>query len=429
MKFTNSFSKTSKDVPSDEQSKNAQLLIRAGYIHKEMAGAYSFTPIGYKTLQNIIRIIREEMNKIGGEEMFMTTLQDSNLYKKTDRWDDKKVDIWFKTKLKNDTEIGMGFTHEEDITNIATRFINSYKDLPKMAYQFQNKFRNETRAKSGIMRTREFIMKDLYSFAKDEAQHNEIYEKVSEAYVNIFKRLGIGGKTHKTFASGGSFAKYSHEFQTVCEAGEDEVYVCDRLGIAINKEVYNDEVLKDLGISQGEVRVEVTSEVGNIFSLGTKFSSALNLKYKDHDGLDQEVIMGSYGIGPARVMGVMCELMSDEVGLVWPHEVAPYALHLVSLHKEVGDEVYNYALDIYEKLIQNNVEVIWDDRTGHGTGEKLGDADLIGIPMRVLVSAKTILEDSVEIKERLQNKNLDQKRSAGEIIKTEVFLKSYMEVC
>lgn len=423
MKFTQSFSKTSKDVPSDEQSKNAKLLIRAGYIHKELAGVYSFTPLGFKTLQNIIRIIREEMNKVEAEEMFMTTLQDPELYKKTDRWDDKNVDIWFKTKLKNDTEIGMGFTHEEDITNIATRFISSYKDLPKMAYQFQNKFRNETRAKSGIMRTREFIMKDLYSFAKDVAEHEVIYNKVSDAYVNIFKRLGIGDKTHKTFASGGSFAKYSHEFQTVCSAGEDEIYVCDRLSIAINKEVYNDEVLKDLMISKDECRVEITSEVGNIFSLGTKFSSALDLKYKDHEGMDKEVIMGSYGIGPARVMGVMCELMSDDNGLVWPHEVAPYAIHLVSLHKEDGDEVYNYAKNIYDKLMQNNVEVIWDNRTGHGAGEKLGDADLMGMPMRVLVSQKTILEDNVEIKERLA------KKEDSEIIKTEAFLKSYSQVC
>jgi prolyl-tRNA synthetase len=423
MKFTQSFSKTSKNIPADEQSKNAQLLIRAGYIHKEMAGVYSFTPLGYKVLQNIIRIIREEMNKVGGEEMFMTTLQDSNLYKKTDRWDDKNVDIWFKTKLKNDTEIGMGFTHEEDITNIATRFINSYKDMPKMAYQFQNKFRNETRAKSGIMRTREFIMKDLYSFSINTDQHNIVYEKLSQAYVDIFKRLGIGEKTFKTFASGGSFAKYSHEFQTICEAGEDEIYVCDRLNLAINKEVYNDEVLNDLGITREECRVEVTSEVGNIFSLGTKFSSALDLKYKDEKGEDREVVMGSYGIGPARVMGVMVELLSDDMGLVWPHEVSPYAIHLVSLHKENGDEVYNYAKDIYEKLIKNNIEVIWDDRTGHGIGDKLGDADLMGIPMRVLVSAKTVSENSIEIKERRV------KKEDSEIIKTEAFLKSFTESC
>ena len=427
MQYSKMFSKTSKTAPSDEGSKNAQLLIRAGYIHKEMAGVYSYLPLGQKVLQNIIRIIREEMNNVGGQEIFMSTLQDSAIWKKTNRWtDNPDVDVWFTTKLKNETELGMGFTHEEDITNIASKFVNSYKDLPLSAYQFQNKFRNETRAKSGIMRTREFIMKDLYTFCKSEAEHNAEYDKISEAYTKIFKRLGLGDKTYKTFASGGVFAKYSHEFQTVCEAGEDEIYVCDRLGMAINKEVLNEEVLTDLKISRDELRVEVASEVGNIFSLGTKFSSALDLNFKNEEGIEVPVIMGSYGIGPARVMGVMTELMSDESGLVWPHEVAPYAMHLVSLHKEEGDEVYNYAKDIYEKLIKVGVEVLWDDRSGLGAGEKLGDADLIGIPMRVLVSAKTIAAEggaSVEVKER------KDKLTKGELVPVEAFLKSWTEGC
>ena len=427
MQYSKMFSKTSKTAPSDESSKNAQLLIRAGYIHKEMAGVYSYLPLGQKVLQNIIRIIREEMNNVGGQEIFMSTLQDSAIWKKTNRWtDNPDVDVWFTTKLKNETELGMGFTHEEDITNIASKFVNSYKDLPLSAYQFQNKFRNETRAKSGIMRTREFIMKDLYTFCKSESEHNIEYERISEAYTRIFKRLGLGVKTYKTFASGGVFAKYSHEFQTVCEAGEDEIYVCDRLGMAINKEVLNEEVLTDLKISRDELRVEVASEVGNIFSLGTKFSSALDLNFKNEEGIEVPVIMGSYGIGPARVMGVMTELMSDENGLVWPHEVAPYAMHMVSLHKEEGDEVYNYAKDIYEKLIKVGVEVLWDDRSGLGAGEKLGDADLIGIPMRVLVSAKTIAAEggaSVEVKER------KDKLTKGELVPVEAFLKSWTEGC
>ena len=427
MQYSKMFSKTSKTAPSDESSKNAQLLIRAGYIHKEMAGVYSYLPLGQKVLQNIIRIIREEMNNVGGQEIFMSTLQDSAIWKKTNRWNDNPdVDVWFTTKLKNETELGMGFTHEEDITNIASKFVNSYKDLPLSAYQFQNKFRNETRAKSGIMRTREFIMKDLYTFCKSEAEHHTEYDKISEAYTRIFKRLGLSEKTYKTFASGGVFAKYSHEFQTVCEAGEDEIYVCDRLGMAINKEVLNEEVLADLKISRDELRVEVASEVGNIFSLGTKFSSALDLNFKNEEGVEVPVIMGSYGIGPARVMGVMAELMSDESGLVWPHEVAPYAMHMVSLHKEEGDEVYNYAKDIYEKLIKVGVEVLWDDRSGLGAGEKLGDADLIGIPMRVLISQKTIAAEggvSVEVKER------KDKLTKGELIPVEAFLKSWTEGC
>lgn len=424
MLYSKLFSKTSKDIPADETSKNAQLLIQAGYIHKEMAGVYSFLPLGYRVLQNIIRIIREEMNNVGGQEVLMSTLQDPNIWKKTNRWiDNPDVDVWFTTKLKNDTELGMGFTHEEDITNIVSKFVNSYKDLPFLAYQFQNKFRNETRAKSGIMRTREFIMKDLYSFSSTQEEHDKIYNDLSRAYANVFNRLGIGEKTFKTFASGGVFSKYSHEFQTVCSAGEDEIYICDRLNLAINKEVFNDEVLKDLGITKEEVRVETASEVGNIFSLGTKFSSALDLNFKNEKGENIDVIMGSYGIGPARVMGVMTELLSDEKGLVWTHETSPFAIHLVSLHKDVGDEVYNFAKDIYEKLLENKVDVLWDDRNGVGAGEKLGDADLIGVPMRVLVSQKTLAENCVEIKER---KDLGGK---GELVTREQFLKSWTENC
>ena len=424
MQYSKMFSKTSKDIPSDETSKNAQLLIRAGYIHKEMAGVYSYLPLGHRVLQNVIRIIREEMNKVGGQEVFMSTLQDSSLWKKTNRWtDNPDVDVWFTTHLKNGTELGLGFTHEEDITNIAKSFISSYKDMPMSAYQFQNKFRNETRAKSGIMRTREFIMKDLYTFCKSNEEHEIEYNKLADAYQNIFKRLGIGENTYKTFASGGVFSKYSHEFQTVCSAGEDEIYVCDRLGLAINKEVLNDEVLADLKISRDELRVEVASEVGNIFSLGTRFSEALDLKYKNEEGIILPVVMGSYGIGPARVMGVMSELLSDELGLVWPHEVAPYAVHMVSLHKEMGDEVYNYAKDIYDRLVSGGTEVLWDDRSGVGAGEKLGDADLIGIPLRVLISEKTIKEDSVEIKER------KDKVTKGELLNKSAFLKSYTESC
>ena len=427
MKYSKMFSKTSKDVPADETSKNAQLLLRAGYIHKEMAGVYSYLPLGYKVLQNIIHIIREEMNKSGSQEIFMSTLQDSAIWKKTNRWtDNPDVDVWFTTKLKNDTELGMGFTHEEDITNIASKFVSSYKDLPLSAYQFQNKFRNETRAKSGIMRTREFIMKDAYTFSKSEEEHKVEYEKLAITYSNIFKRLGIGEKTYKTFASGGVFSKYSHEYQTICTAGEDEIYVCDRLGLAINKEVLNDEVLDDLKIERSELRVEVASEVGNIFSLGTKFSSVLDLNFKNEEGVSLPVIMGSYGIGPARVMGVMTELMSDEAGLVWPHEVAPYAMHLVSLHKEEGDEVYNYTKDIYAKLIKAGVDVLWDDRSGVGAGEKLGDADLLGMPVRVLISQKTIAAEggaSVEVKER------KDKITKGELLEISAFLKSWTEGC
>lgn len=418
MKYTKLFTKTSKDVPADEQSKNAQLLIRAGYIHKEMAGVYSFLPLGLKVINNVMRVIREEMNKAEGQEMLMSSLQDPQLWKQTNRWiDNKDVDVWFTTNLKNDTTLGLGFTHEEPVTRIASNYINSYKDMPKSVYQFQNKFRNETRAKSGIMRTREFIMKDMYSFARDESEHGVVYEKIKQAYVNIFKNLGIGDKTFVTFASGGVFSKYSHEFQTVCEAGEDEIYICDRLGLAINKEVLNDEVLADLGVSRDELRMEVASEVGNIFSLGSRFSDALNLKYADDNDEMRSVIMGCYGIGPARLMGVLAEINGDEKGLAWPSLISPYALHLISLHKSEGDEVYNYTKNIYDKLIEAGVEVMWDDRSGVSAGEKFADADLIGITMRVLVSEKTIKENSLEVKERTSDKS--------DLINTEDFLSSY----
>lgn len=435
MQLSKSSIRTQKNIPADESSKNAELLIRAGYIHKEMAGVYTHLPLGYKVVQNIIRVIREEMNSVGGEEMFMPTLQDLDLWKKTNRSiDNPDMDVWFSTDLKNGTKLGLGFTHEENITNIFTKIINSYKDLPLMAYQFQNKFRNETRAKSGIMRTREFIMKDLYSFAKSDIEHEILYEKLKQTYVNIFNRLGLGENTYITFASGGVFSKYSHEFQTICDAGEDDIYIYDNvkfsnnIRLAINKEVFDSEVLFDLSRDYGvdfqesDFIVKRASEVGNIFSLGTRFSNAIGLKFKNENGEEKPVIMGSYGIGPARVMGVITEIMSDDKGLVWSHEVAPYQIHLVSLHKEEGDNVYNFAKEIYQKLEKSGVEVLWDDRLGKTAGEKFADADLIGVPLRVLVSEKTIADNIVEIKYRKAD-NVGNRHE--EKMAKDVFLNSY----
>lgn len=421
MKFSQNFSKTQKNIPSDELSKNAQLLIRAGFVHKEMAGVYAYLPFGYKVLQNIIQIIREEMNALGSQELIMTSLQDSILWSKTNRWGDA-VDVWFTTKLKEGKELGLGFTHEEPFTNMMRGFVQSYKDLdsPKLAYQFQTKFRNESRAKSGIMRTREFIMKDLYSFAKNQKDQDVVYEKVKQAYTNIFNSVGIGEKTFITFASGGTFSKYSHEFQTICDAGEDLVYICKRKSLAINKEVLTDEVLKDLEISRDELEEAKTSEVGNIFNLGTKFSEPLELFYTDENGDRQPVFMGSYGIGPGRLMGVIAELMSDERGLVWPQAVAPYVIHLVSLHKSKDDESYKKAEEIYNILKDRGVEIIWDDREA-SAGEKFADADLIGIPTRILVSEKSLKENNLEMK--------DRKTGNVEMINIEDFLNNYQKNC
>ena len=392
------FTKTRKEAPSDEVSKNAQLLIRAGYIHKEMAGVYTFLPLGLRVLEKINTIIREEMNAIGGQELTMPSLQDPEVWKKTDRWNDELVDVWFKSKLAAGGEIGFGWTHEEVVTNLMTQYVSSYKDLPRYIYQIQNKFRNEVRAKSGIMRTREFLMKDLYSFARTEAEHTAFYEACADAYVRVYNRIGIGDKTYKAFASGGAFSKYSHEFQTLADAGEDIVYVSEEKGVAINSEVLADADLSELGVTREELVERKSIEVGNIFSLGTKFSSAFGLTYKDEAGNDQPVIMGCYGIGPARSMGTVVELLADEKGIVWPESVAPYRVHLIGLNLEDA-EVRDFADGVYMSLLEAGVDVLFDDRDLRA-GEKFADSDLIGIPHRIIVSKKTKEEGKFEIVER-----------------------------
>ena len=333
MRQSQLFTKTRKEAPKDEVSKNAQLLIRAGFVYKEMAGAYAYLPLGLRVLNNVISIIRDEMNKIGGQEITLTALQQKETWEPTNQWSDKEVDVWFKTELKNGTELGLGVTHEAALTKTMKDFISSYRNLPTYVYQFQTKFRNETRAKSGIMRCREFIMKDLYSFSKTQAEQDAFYEKAKEAYVNVFKRVGLGDRTYVTFASGGMFSKFSHEFQTVTDAGEDIIHVSEKKGIAINKEVLTPEVLAELGIEVGELVEKKAVEVGNIFSLGTRFSSALDLTYVNEAGEKTPVIMGSYGIGPGRVMGAVVECLSDEKGIVWPESIAPFAVHLIPVLK------------------------------------------------------------------------------------------------
>ncbi len=398
MKQSHLFTKTRREAPKDEVAKNAQLLIRAGYINKEMAGVYSFLPLGLRVMNKIVQIIREEMNAIGGQEVHLTALQDKKVWEMTNRWDDAIVDNWFKTKLKNGSDVGLGFTHEEPLTNLMKDHIRSFRDLPRAIYQFQTKFRNEDRAKSGIMRAREFLMKDLYSFNVDDEAHQAFYEQARKAYTRIFDRLGLGGQTYLTFAAGGSFSKYSHEFQTITDAGEDIIYVHEGKRLAVNKEVLNDEVLGDLGISRTDLVEKKAVEVGNIFSLGTKFSDALGLNFKDAEGKLKPVIMGSYGIGPGRVMGTIAELWSDDKGLVWPESVSPFAIHLIALNDESGD-VKKATDELYEKLTKKDVEVLYDDRD-ETAGTKFSDSDLIGIPRRIVISAKTLKDNSAEIKDR-----------------------------
>lgn len=388
MKRTELFTKTSKNAPAGEISKNAQLLIRAGFIYKEMAGVYAYLPLGLRVLENVKQIIREEMNAIGGQEINLTALQNPEVWEKSGRWNDEIMDVWFKTQLKNQSELGLAPTHEEPLTDLMRNFIASYKDLPAYVYQFQTKFRNELRAKSGIMRGREFLMKDLYSFSKDENSHEEFYEKAARAYEKIFARFGIDNITYKTFASGGSFSKFSHEFQTICEVGEDKIYISDEKNIAINEEVLTPEILADLNLKREDLREEKAVEVGNIFTLGTKYSEALGLNFTDENGEINPVFMGSYGIGPSRVMGVLAEIFADEKGLVWPENVAPFKVCLINLGDD--EKVIRETEKVYNELLDSDIEVIWDNRTDARAGEKFADAELMGIPHRVVISAKNL---------------------------------------
>lgn len=392
MRLSKTFTRTLRDAPKDEQAKSAQYLIRAGYIYKELAGIYDFLPLGFLTLEKIKNIIREEMNKIDGQEVFMASLQSPKLWEKTDRWDDEKMDIWFKTELASGGELGLAPTHEEPITNMLKDYVLSYKDLPFMVYQFQNKFRNELRAKSGILRTREFIMKDMYSFCADENTHEELYKKAEEAYYRIYERVGLGECTFKAFASGGAFSKFSHEFQTIIPVGEDTIYFNEDKSIVLNEEVVIPEVLEGLGVGKSELKTEKACEVGNIFTLKTKYSEPLDLEFADQDGKKKPVIMGCYGIGVSRLMGVIAEKFADEKGLVWPEEVAPFKYYLIP----IGEEGLRKAEEIYRG---SEDKMILDDRDLR-PGEKFADAELLGIPYRVVVSDKTLEDGKVEIVER-----------------------------
>lgn len=395
MRMTKLFTKTLKEAPSDEVALNAQLLTRAGFVYKEMAGVYAYLPLGKRVLEKIIQVVREEMNAVGGNEISLTALQSRDLWETSGRWSDEVMDIWFKTKLANGTELGLAPTHEEPITRLMKSYINSYKDLPVYPYQFQIKFRNELRSKSGLMRGREFWMKDLYSFSRSQEEHDAFYEKISDAYYRVYDRLGLGGITYKTFASGGSFAKYSHEFQTLSSVGEDTIYVHEGKKIAINQEVYTDEVLADLGVKRDELVEKTAVEVGNIFTLGTRFSDALDLNYTDENGESKRVIMGSYGIGPSRLMGLIAEHFADDKGLVWPESIAPYRVHIVS----IGEKGAEAADVLYAELKSKNIEVLYDDRAER-PGVKFADADLIGLPWRVTVSDRGVEAGTYELTDR-----------------------------
>lgn len=367
-------------------------MSRAGYVHKELAGVYDYLPLGLRVLENIKKIIREELNRIGGQEILMTTLQNPELWKKTDRWDIEKMDIWFRTELAAGGELGLAPTHEEPITEMMKTYIKSYKDLPFSAYQFQTKFRNELRAKSGIMRGREFLMKDMYSFSSNQADHDEFYHQVEDAYKRIYERLGLGDCTYQTFASGGVFSKYSHEFQTIIEVGEDTIYYNADKSVVLNEEVLIPEVLEELGVKREELESTRAAEVGNIFTLKDKYSAPLNLEFMDQDGQQKPVLMGCYGIGVSRVMGVIAEKFADEKGLVWPENVAPFKYYLIG----IGEAGLSKAEELYQGREE---EILFDDRDLR-PGEKFADSELIGIPYRIVISDKTLTNGQAELTNR-----------------------------
>ncbi len=392
MRLSKTFIKTLRNAPKDETAKSAGYLIRAGYIHKELAGVYDYLPLGLRVIENIKGVIREEINAIDGQEVLMSALQNPELWEKTGRWDDQEVDIWFKTELSAGGELGLAPTHEEPITNMLKTYIKSYKDLPLAVYQFQTKFRNELRAKSGIMRTREFIMKDLYSFHTSEEDLDAYYKRVEGAYDKIYKRLGLGDCTYETFASGGIFSKFSHEYQTFIPVGEDTVYYTKDKSLVLNEEVLLDDVLDEFKVKREDLESTRAAEVGNIFKLKFKYSKPLELNYSDKDNRIQTVYMGCYGIGVSRVMGVIAEKFCDDKGLCWPENIAPYKYYLVA----IGDAGTEKAEELYKG---HEESILFDDRNAR-PGEKFADADLMGIPYRVVISDKTLAEDSAEITDR-----------------------------
>ena len=383
-------------MPKDETSLNAQLLIKAGFVDKVAAGIYSFLPLGLKVHEKICQIIREEMDLIGGQEISMPTLIPKESWEITGRW--KSFDVLFRLLGADKKEYGLGATHEEVITPLMKKFVSSYKDLPAAPYQIKNKFRNELRAKAGLIRGREFSMKDMYSFHKDEKDLDNFYKIALEAYFKIYKRLGLGEITYLTYASGGSFCKSSHEFQTLTEAGEDTIYICEKCRVAVNKEIINEQkTCPECGNKNFTEKKAV--EVGNIFKLGNRFSKPFGLDYMDEKGQKQDVVMGCYGIGPSRLVGTIVEVCHDERGIIWPEEIAPFKVHLIEM-KSKETEVKKQAEYLYNDLTKKGIEVLYDDRENISAGEKFAEADLIGCPYRLVISEKTLAENCVELKKR-----------------------------
>ena len=402
MRQSNLFTKTTREAPRDEMSRNAIWLIRAGFIHKEMAGVYSYLPLGLRVIKKIEQIISAEMNKLGSQEVLLSALHPKENWIRTGRWE-TMTDL-YKIKDENNHELVLGPTHEEIITPLIVSHLNSYQDLPFSVYQFQTKFRRELRAKSGILRGREFIMKDLYSFHRDKTDLDNFYNQVGASYRKIFETVGIGEQTVLTLAAGGTFADYSHESQTLTPAGEDQVHICTKCRLAINDEIIaKHKTCPECGST--ERTTETGIEVGNTFKLGTKFSAPFGLNYRDETGKSQPVIMGCYGLGISRLLGAIVEVTADDRGLAWPITVAPFRAHLISFGDNQSEVVLAQAKQIYDLLTKAGIEVLWDDRAV-APGVKLADADLLGLPFRLIISSRTIEKGVVEVKQRTSD-NLD----------------------
>lgn len=400
MRQSHLFGSTRRSAPQGAVSANHRYLSMGGFIDQLMAGVFSYLPLGLRVLNRIQEIIRSEMQALGAQEVLLPALQPKDLWDTTGRWDlfgREKVMYQFVDHFGH--AVGLGPTHEEVVTPLAKRDIASYRDLPVALYQFQTKFRNEPRPKSGILRGREFLMKDLYSFHATDTDLASYYDAVQAAYRRIFDRCGIGQQTVLTFASGGSFSKYSHEFQTVTSAGEDTIYVCPTCHTATNDEIIAEQTAcPSCGGPRDAMTTERAIEVGNIFQLKTKFTDAFDLTYTDAEGTVQPVLMGCYGIGLGRVMGAVVEVHHDERGIRWPLSLAPFSVHLIRLGDET--DTIRDGDTLYDVLTREGIDVLYDDRSGVSAGQKFADADLIGIPFRLVISDRTRAAGIVEMKPR-----------------------------
>lgn len=389
----NSF-KTMKNQLSSADNESTKYLLQAWYIRQELAGAFNFLPLGLKVLNNIKKVITRNLETLWAQEILMSSLGAKEKWEKTGR---AGIDILFKVPFSEskDKYNFLNPTHEEIVTPLMSEFINSYKDLPMAVFQTQTKFRNEKRAKSGILRGREFLMNDMYSFHVDQKSLDEMYEKVIEVYKNIFKELWIWEDTYLTYASWGAFSKYSHEFQTLTLLGEDSIYVDKKNKIALNKEIVDDESVKE-EFKDNIFEEARGSEVGNIFKLGTKFTDAFDVNYIDKDGQKRRVYMWCYGIGVSRTMWIIAEKFLDEKWLVRPENIAPYDYYVIRIGDEQVDVEAKKTIEILENAGKT---VIYDDRD-IGFWQKAKDADLLWIPKRIIVSEKTLAQGGVEYKSR-----------------------------